>query len=80
MTDIKLTKDNIEEVMHAVRSRWRIENCTFNTLKNQGYNFGHGHKELCSIMGMMMILALIIDQISELFDDHFQKATVSNSR
>jgi len=31
--------------MWAGRARWRIENETFNTLKNQGYgferNFGH---------------------------------------
>ena len=36
------------ELMRAGRARWRIENETFNPLKNQGYsfehNFGHGRE------------------------------------
>jgi hypothetical protein len=35
------------------RARWKIENETFNTLKNQGYqfehNFGHGKQNLSCI-------------------------------
>jgi hypothetical protein len=29
--------------MRAGRARWKIENETFNTLKNQGYNFEHNY-------------------------------------
>ena len=64
--------------MRGGRARWRIENDAFNTLKNQGYNFehnfGHGNKNLCSVMGMLLMLAFLIDQLSELCDDTFQKA------
>jgi len=35
-------------LMRGGRARWKIENETFNTLKNQGYhyehNFGHGQQ------------------------------------
>lgn len=70
ITDIELNKDNVEKVMRAGRSRWRIENETFNTLKNQGYNFehnyGHGNKHLCTNFAMLMFLAFGIDQIQNL--------------
>jgi len=38
ITDFKLHARNVYKVMRAGRSRWKIENETFNTLKNQGYN------------------------------------------
>ncbi|MBH2006247.1 MAG: hypothetical protein I8H75_02705 [Myxococcaceae bacterium] len=41
------------------RACWRIENETFNTLKNQGYEVGHnggyGHQNLCSNLGLLML-------------------------
>lgn len=50
VTDIPITKDNIKELVKGGRARWKIENETFNTLKNQGYhiehNYGHGKKNL----------------------------------
>ncbi len=80
ITDIPLTRDTVEHVMRGGRARWKIENETFNTLKNQGYNFehnyGHGQENLCTIMGMLMMLAFTIDQISELCDEAFQKAKI----
>ncbi|MCB9024772.1 MAG: transposase family protein [Bdellovibrionaceae bacterium] len=48
VTDLSVTSHNAMEVMRAGRSRWQIENETFNTLKNGGYefehNYGHGNK------------------------------------
>lgn len=56
--------------MKGGRSRWKIENETFNTLKTQGYNFehnyGHGNKHLCSVLTMLMLLSFLIDQTLEL--------------
>jgi hypothetical protein len=50
VTDLPLTPDTVYFVMRGGRARWKIENETFNTLKNQGYqfehNFGHGVKNL----------------------------------
>jgi len=52
------------------RARWRIENETFNTLKNQGYqfehNFGHGQKNLSVVFAMLMMLAFLVDQTQQL--------------
>ena len=33
-----LTPDNVWDIMRGGRARWKIENETFNTLKNQGYH------------------------------------------
>ena len=35
-TKIPVTSDTVYELMRAARARWKIENETFNTLKNQG--------------------------------------------
>ena len=78
MTDIKITKDNIMQVMRGGRARWRIENEVFNTLKNQGYNlehnFWHGFKNLCNNFVMLMMLAFLVDQLQELCCSFFAKA------
>ena len=56
--------------MRGGRARWKIENETFNTLKNLGYNFehnyGHGKKYLSTVFGLLMMLAFLLDQIQEL--------------
>jgi len=78
VTKLVLTPENVYQVMRAGRSRWKIENETFNTLKNQGYNFehnyGHGYKNLCSVMTMLMMLAFLIDQVQQLCCKVYQKA------
>jgi hypothetical protein len=78
VTKLTLNKENVYERMRQARARWKIENETFNTLKNQGYNFGHsyghGKKHLCSVLGMLMMLSFLIDQIQQLCDIHYQRA------
>jgi hypothetical protein len=70
VTDITITHDNVYQIMRGGRVNWRIENNTFNTLKNQdyhfGHNFGHGYNHLSSVFGMLMMLAFFIDQVQEL--------------
>ena len=50
VTDMFITPKKLKQIMKGGRSRWKIENETFNTLKNQGYkfehNYGHGNKNL----------------------------------
>ncbi|MBN1878019.1 MAG: hypothetical protein JXA33_27605, partial [Anaerolineae bacterium] len=59
-------------------ARWKIENETFNTLKNQGYhfehNFGHGHNHLSVILALLMLLAFAVDQVQPLACPLFQAA------
>ena len=78
VTKLKISKDNVYEIMRAGRSRWRIENETFNTHKNQGYNFehnyGHGKENLCSVMTMLMMLAFLVDQVQQLCSKTYQQA------
>ena len=56
--------------MRGARARWKIENETFNTLKNQGYQFGHnfglGKKHLSEVFVLLMMLAFLVDQIQQL--------------
>jgi len=78
VTDIEITKENVMEIMRAGRVRWRIENETFNTLKNQGYNLGHnyglGKKHLSSVFTTMMMLAFLVDQVQQMCCPLFQAA------
>jgi hypothetical protein len=78
VTKLPITENNAYQIMRAGRSRWRIENETFNTLKNQGYNFehnyGHGYQNLCSVMTMLMMLAFLIDQVQQLCCKAYRKA------
>lgn len=78
ITNLEPNKENAEEFMRAGRSRWKIENETFNTLKNQGYhfehNYGHGKQYLSSVLGGMCLLAFLIDQANELACRVFQQA------
>ena len=56
--------------MRGGRARWKIENETFNTLKNQGDNFehndGHGTQNLSVVFAVLMLLAFLVDQTQQL--------------
>lgn len=70
VTDFTVNEENMFKIMRAGRARWKIENETFNTLKNQGYNFGHnyglGKKNLSMVFVMLMMLAFLVDQVQQL--------------
>lgn len=78
ITDISITHENVYDIMRGGRANWRIENNTFNTLKNQDYhfshNFGHGYQNLCTVFGMLMMLAFFVDQVQELSCHLFKQA------
>jgi len=67
VTNIRINQDNVFALMRGGRARWKIENETFNTLKNLGYNFehnyGHGKKYLSTVLCLLMMLAFLIDQV-----------------
>ena len=69
ITNIPLNARSVEPVMRAGRARWKIENETFNTLKNQGYhfehNYGHGKQNLATILALLMFLAFTVDQMMQ---------------
>lgn len=69
VTDVDLERGQFIDYTRVGRSRWRIENETFNTLKNQGYhfehNYGHGDKNLSTVMMLVMFLAFLVDQVQQ---------------
>ena len=78
ITDLPLTPDTVYRVMRGGRARWKIENETFNTLKNQGYNlehnYGHGDQNLSVVLALLMMLAFLVDQTQQLCCPAFQAA------
>ena len=76
ITDLTVTKLNVFDLMRGGRARWKIENETFNTLKNQGYNFehnyGHGKQNLSVNFALLMMLAFLVDQVQQLAFPLFQ--------
>jgi hypothetical protein len=76
ITDLPVTRKNVWEFMRCGRSRWKIENETYNTLKNQGYhcehNYGHGAVHLSVVLAFLMMLAFLVDQVQQLCDPLFR--------
>jgi Transposase DDE domain len=70
VTDLRVNKGTVYQIMRGGRARWRIENETFNTLKNQGYHFehndGHGYQPLSVVCAVLMLWAFLVDQVQQL--------------
>ena len=80
LTDLEVNEETVEQLVRGGRARWRIENETFNTLKNQGYqfehNFGHGNDQLSTVLAYLMFIAFLIDQIQEFACNSFKAVLV----
>jgi hypothetical protein len=78
VTDLAVTKDNVAELAACGRSRWKIENETFNTLKTKGYslehNFGHGKEHLAAVLATMNLIAFAMHTVANLVDDAWKAA------
>jgi len=76
VTDIPVHQGNVKILVVAGRSRWKIENEYFNTLKNQGYNaehnYGHGTQYASFNFLLFILLAFFVHQILELSDPLYQ--------
>lgn len=76
VTDFWINRGIAPWLVQGGRCRWKIENETFNTLKNQDYhyehNFGHGKKNLSVVFAMLMMLAFLVDQVQQLCCPLFQ--------
>lgn len=81
ITSIQISNKIVKKLVATGRARWKIENETFNTLKNQGYefdhNFGHGKEYLSDNFAILMLLAFLIDQIAQRLDKNFKKAWIT---
>ena len=70
VTNLRVSKRNVYQLMRGGRARWKSENETCNTLKNQGYNFehndGHGEQNLSVVFATIMMRAFLVDQTQQL--------------
>jgi hypothetical protein len=78
VTSLPLTADNVVEVAACARARWKIENESFNVLKNNGYNlahnFGRGKKYLARIFAAMNLLAFAFHTACDCLEILWQQA------
>jgi hypothetical protein len=70
VTNIRGSTRNIYKLMRGGRARWKMENETCHTLKNQGDNvehtYGHGEQNLSVVFATRMMLAFLVDQTPQL--------------
>ena len=63
--------------MKGGQARWKIENETFNTLKNLRYNFehnfGYGHQNLSNNLAILMMVVFLIDQLHRSYEQRSRK-------
>ncbi len=75
ITDHLITPQNVETVVAAGRTRWKIENENNNTLKTKGYhfehNFGHGEQTLSLLLLTMILLAFFFHTLLDLFNEQY---------
>ncbi len=78
VTSLPVTKDNVAEIVACGRARWKIENESFNILKNHGYelehNFGHGQKFLSMTLAALNLLAFAWHTVLEVLEPPWQAA------
>ena len=67
ITNHRLSAENVAQVAHAGRGRWKIENENNNVLKTKGYhlehNFGHGKQYLAATMLSLNLLAFLFHTV-----------------
>jgi hypothetical protein len=78
VTSLPVSKENVAEIVACGRARWKIENESFNVLKNHGYelahNFGHGKQFLAMNLAAFNLLAFAWHSILDLLEPPWQKA------
>ena len=67
ITDIEVTKRNLEEMVEAGRGRWKIENEGFNKQKNGIYDIEHLNSRDSNAMKNHYLLAQIADILMQLY-------------
>ncbi|WP_242059087.1 MULTISPECIES: hypothetical protein [Nostoc] len=75
-TNHQITEINVEAIVSAGRTRWKVKNEDNNTLKTKGYNlehnFGHGENHLSSLLALFNTLAFLFHTLLELTSVKYQ--------
>ncbi len=73
VTSLTVSPENVADIAACARARWKIENETFNVLKNNGYhlehNFGHGKQHLAMTFAAMNLLAFAFHTVCDCLED-----------
>lgn len=76
ITDLPVGPDTVADLAACGRARWKIENESFNVLKNNGYNlehnFGHGKHNLSAVFVTLNLLAF--HTVCDLTEEIWRKA------
>jgi hypothetical protein len=78
VTDLDVGHDTVVELAACGRARWKIENESFNVLKNNGYNlehnFGHGKNNLSAVFVSLNLLAFAFHTVCDFAEDLWRRA------
>ena len=78
VTSLSVTRENVAGIAGCARARWKIENESFNVLKNNGYNlehnFGHGKQHLAAMFAAMNLLAFAIHTVCDCLEARWIEA------
>jgi len=81
VTSLPVTRQTVDEIATSARARWKIENESFNILKNNGYhlehNFGHGKQNLAMMFAAMNLLAFAFHTVCDCLEDLWIKARLA---
>ncbi len=78
VTSLPVCKNNVAEIAACGRARWKIENESFNVMKNHGYelehSFGHGETFLAMTLAAFNLLAFAWHTALDLLEPPWQAA------
>lgn len=78
ITDLRVNRANVADHAASGRSRWKVENETFNVLKTGGYhlehNYGHGKKNLSALLVTFNLLAFAFHTVCDQAEETWRKA------
>ncbi len=78
VTSLGVDAGNVIKIVTCGRTRWKIENESFNVLKNHGYNlahnFGHGKNHLAKTLAALNLLAFNFHNVCDVLEDLWQRA------
>jgi hypothetical protein len=78
VTSLPVSKHTVAEIAACARARWKIENESFNVMKNHGYelehNFGHGERFLAMTLAALNLLAFAWHTALDLLEPPWQAA------
>jgi len=78
ITDLDVDPNTVVDLAACGCARWKIENESFNVLKNNGYhlehNFGHGKNNLSTVFVSLNLLAFAFHTVCDLAEDLWRKA------